>query len=54
MGRGFSYTYLAKGFYQTPNSKISSLNERLTPFFMPLIQRISAFQLRQGSRKLFV
>ena len=53
-GRGFSYTYLPQGFYQTPAKEISSLNERKRLSLCPLFQRISAFRLRQGSRKLFI
>lgn len=52
MGVDFRTTYLAKGNFQTPANKISSKNERLTPFFIPFIFENFSFQLKQGSRKL--
>ena len=33
--------------------KNKQFKRKETPFFMPLILRITAFMLRQGSRKLF-
>ena len=37
-GRGFSYTYLPQGFYQTPAIEISSLNERKRLSLCPLLR----------------
>lgn len=52
-GRGFSCDLFA--FRAIPDAQhvISSLNERKRLSLCPLLKRLSAFMLRQGSRKLF-
>jgi hypothetical protein len=52
-GRGFSCDLFAFRAIPDAQRKNKQFKRKETPFFMPLILRITAFMLRQGSRKLF-
>ena len=49
-GRGFSYTYLPQGFYQTPAIEISSINERKRLFYAPYFEN-NGFHAQAGKPK---
>ena len=51
MGRGFSYYLFGQGLFQTPADKMSSSNERLTPFFMFLNNENNDFLAQAGKPK---